>query len=390
MTPRLIPAATLAVSLALAGCSASDSALFPSLAGEDPSGEPPQQVEIAPSAGETAATATAGTAGSTADSQPPQLGQGEFEPDGVTAGQSTGTEVGRRVEGLRTDLTRLQDNIRGQNEALQSQRADSVAEAERYHGLIAAIQSRLQVGTTPGNPIVVQQWTDAQQSLASITTGIGTMNQLSNQVADSSAFASFLLESTRASYGLTGAVDEDHRQLAILEDEVNRTVVLIDRLLTELNEDITRQTNYVGRERGNLAVLSVGVKNGELFADSLPNRAFASAAPFAAGPAARSGATGRPLVVIRFDRENVAYADPLYSAASQALERRPGASFEVVAVAPTAGTPSQVALNANSARRSAEDVRRTLTQFGLPASRVTLSATTSQAASVPEVHVFLR
>ena len=238
-----------------------------------------------------------------------------------------------------------------------------------------------------GNPVLVQQWNDSQTELDKISASIGQMNNLSNRVADDNSLASFVLESTRATYGLTGAVDEDHSQLAVLEDEVNRTVVLIDRLLTELNEDVARQTNYVGRERSNLTVLSLAVKNGELYGNSLANRAFPAAAPLAAlgQPTGR-----RPLVVIRFDRPDVAYQDPLYTAVSQALERRPGTAFELVAVSPDRGTPAQIALLANDARRNAERVMRTLTAMGLPTGQMSLSAGTSNNASTTEVHLYLR
>ena len=46
----------------------------------------------------------------------------------------------------------------------------------------------------------------------------------------------------------------------------------------------------------------------------------------------RTGAR-RPLVVIRFDRANVPYEQALYTAVSRALERRPQALFDLVAVA---------------------------------------------------------
>src|SRR3546814_14746741 len=56
------------------------------------------------------------------------------------------------------------------------------------------------------------------------------------------ALSTYLLESVRAAYGLSGAVEEDHRQLAVLEDDTNQTVVMVDRLLTELSDDIRRQS----------------------------------------------------------------------------------------------------------------------------------------------------
>ena len=369
--------------LVLAGCSFTDEALIPSLTGESPSGDS-TRVNIPPSAGERSGQPLV-------SSDLPQLGTGDFTPDGVTPGASTGTEVGRRVERLRGDLDRLQGQVNAHNGQLQQIRSGSVSNATGYQDLIAAIQTRLQIGTTPGNPRLVGQWNEAQQTLDNIGTNIGTMNNLANLVADNSALAAFILESVRATYGLTGAVDEDHAQLAVLEDETNRTVVLIDRLLNELNEDIARQTNYLSRERSNLTVLSLAVKNGELFGRSLANRAYSSAAPVNSQPQ-RIGnlANRRPLVVIRFDRTDVPFEEPLYTAVNEALSRRPGAAFDLVAVTPQRGTPAQVALNASQSRRNAEKVLRTLTSMGLPTDQVSLSSITDPGISANEVHVYVR
>ena len=47
-------------------------------------------------------------------------------------------------------------------------RRQTIDHSERYHGAIAAINARLQVGTTPGNPNLVSQWNVAQAELAKI------------------------------------------------------------------------------------------------------------------------------------------------------------------------------------------------------------------------------
>lgn len=396
------PAAVLGAAFLLAGCSFASDALWPSLTGEDPAGEAQQQakasgqrVQIAPSQAERSGAPTLSPAA------PPILGTGTFQPQGITPGASTGTFVGGKVVQFRNELSRLQVAISQHNGALQQVRQLTVQNAQRYHGTVAAVNARLQVGTTPGNPILVGQWNQAQAELDSVGADTARLNTLANEVAADSTMASYLLESTRAAYGLSGAVDEDHRQLGILEDEVNRTVVLIDRLLNEVSEDISRQTNYLNSERRNLTTLSLAVKNGELYGSSLVNRAYAPAGSLAsAGPAQggdaplQTGATGggerSPLVVIRFDRPDVDYAQALYTAMSRALERRPDAMFDLVAVAPNRGTPARVALNSNTARRNAENVLRSLTDMGLPAGRVNLSAATSTTSQTNEVHIYVR
>lgn len=382
MTRMKIPVALAAV-LLLGGCSFVSDTLFPSLSDEEPQTAPTQ------------AQATKAPAPKPQPAPPPQLGTSTFEPPAIAPGNPTGTVVGKKIVDMRHELESLQASINRHNADLQKLRAQTVAHAQRYHGTVAAIDARLQVGTTPGNPILVSQWNTAQTQLDGISTDIANMNSLANKVASDSSTASYLLETVRATYGLSGAVDEDHRQLAVLEDEVNRTVVLIDRLLNELSEDINRQSAYVGNERKNLTTLSLAIKNGELLGSSLANRAY-DVQPYQPRPnygrvpmAAQTGQR-RPLVVIRFDRPNVDYEQALYDAVRRALERRPGASFDVVAVAPNEGSAAQAARAANKARQNAERVLRSLTSMGLPASRVTLSAGTSNEAQTNEVHIYVR
>src|SRR3546814_17363652 len=78
---------------------------------------------------------------------------------------------------------------------------------------------------------------------------------------------------------LRGAVEEDHRQLAVLEDEVNKTVVVIDRLLNELTDDIARTQNYFANERLNLTPLPVAIDTDEYIGGTLSTPAHAPPAP---------------------------------------------------------------------------------------------------------------
>ena len=376
-------AAVFGVVILLPACSFSEDALWPSLTGEEPasasSTEAPEQVAQAP-----VAVPTPGQ---------PVLGSGSFQPTGVTPGQSTGTFVGKKVIELRSELSRLQKSISDQNGALQNLRASIVHDSQMYHNSVAIINTRLQVGTTPGNPILVQQYNGARSNLEKISFDTGELTKLAGDVAGASTLSAFLSESVRAAFSVSGAIDEDHVQLAILEDEVNRTVVLIERLLKELADDVRRQTNYVATERSNLNLLSAGIKGGEIFGASLANQAIISAAggSIYQGPARATDTTGRrPLVVIRFDQPDVPYQQALYAAVSRVLERRPNAVFDLVAVSPMAGGPARVALNSNKAQRHAEGVLRALVDMGLPPSRVAVSGKSSAASTSNEVHLYLR
>ncbi len=397
------------MALLLGGCSFASDALWPSLTGDDPRAAPPQtasapearqdsaaqptRIEIPPSPAERAAAAQEPAAGTQMSGQP-QAAPAQAAP-------VSNTQVGQRVARMREDVQRLQAAVSGNNQALQQLRAETVQTSQRYYTLVAGVNARLQVGTTPGNPILQGQWQQANQELDRIAAEIGHMTALSNQVSADAALAAFLLESVRAAYTLSGAVEDDHRALAALEDDVNRTVVTIDRMLTELSEDISRQSAYISRERSNLSTLAVAIKNGELYGTGLGNRAFTSSQGAEPG-SAQTGAAGRgastqrapadrrPLVVIRFDRANPSYEQALYTAVNRALERKPDARFDVVAVAPGKGSQAQVALAASNSKKNAETVVRSLTNMGLPTDRVRLSSRTSGNVQSSEVHVLVR
>ncbi len=379
MAATPLRAALLLLALTATGCNRNSTLdLWPMLTGEPrakPAAAAPEPQQAQQPMRQNAAVAVAPLA-STSTSYP---------------AASSGTFVGQKADQLRGDLQRLQSQLADHQGQLQQIRDDAVQNGQRYYTSMAAINARLQVGTTPGNPNLIQQWNDAQASLDRIADDIGRMNNVSTLIGGDSALAAYILESTRAAFSISGAVDEDHRALTVLEDDTNRTTVQIDRLLTDVTDDVSRQTAYVNSERRNLTTQSVAIKNGELYGGSLANRAFAgSVIASAGGPPMAAAARGRPLVVIKFDRPTVAFQQPLYNAVSQALDRRPDATFEIVAVTPNRGNAGQVALSSNASRRNAEAVYRALTDMGLAANRVSLSATTSGTAENSEVQVFVR
>lgn len=390
--------------LSLGACSFGSEALWPALTGDDAPAETTAQTEEqAPTAPTSADTPAAQTGTQTTPvvtpSQPAavastsglSLGTTNFVMPQVTPGQPTGTFVGQQVEQLRAELVRLQGVVTQRNSSLQTLRTRAIETANRYHGTMAVISARLQTGTTPGNPILVNQWNGAQTDLERVAGEIGFLQQLANEVAADSAMSQFLLEKAQSSKSLQGAVDQDHVQIDVLQDETNKTVVVIERLLTELSDDIRRQTAYVASERGNLQTMALAITRGELYGASLANRAQdATALQQASAVQPTQQRTNQPLVVIQFDSADVAYEQALYTALASALERRPEARFDVVSVAPGAGDAANMAIAAQNTRRYADQVMRSLSNMGLPTSRVALSSTTDRNSVVPEVRVFVR
>jgi len=370
----------------LSACSGTPDSLWPSFSGEKPAGGP-GQIAAPASPGEQAGLPVIDSA---AQAAPPLMGNTNFSPLQPSQGAPTGTLVGQRIMQLRGELQALDGRISQHNARLQELRAITAGNAQRYHGTVAAVTARLQLGTTPGNPIVINQWNAAQADLDRLSSDISALNGLSNAVAEDAGMGEFVLETARATYGLAGAIDEDHRQLGILEDETNRSLVLIQRLLGELSEDISRQTAYVGNERARLTTLANGIKRGVMYGEALASGASASGIPVAGGGGGSLALAGRPLVVIRFDRSDVDYEQSLYSALTRALESRPDARFDVVSVAPTGGSATQMRRSQTQSRQYAEAVMASIADMGLPASRLSISSTTSSDVSSNEVRVYMR
>lgn len=378
-------AAALAIGAGLGGCSTIDNALFgpgeEETAADEAQAQPSGLPGTLPESGGGGAFAPYTSSTSPASSEPSS--QLSITPVAIEPGSDTGTVVGKTVAGLRGELSTTEGKIVSAAQQLADLRNAAAGYATSYHESKAHITTRLQIGTTRGNPELVSEWNAAQSALDSLTANINSLNALGTEITDSSSRTHYLLNTIQATFNVSGAVDEDHRQLTVLEDETNQTIVLIDRLLKEVSENIQRQTAYVANERASLTTLASSIKAGELYGSDLGSAMLA--APASYGPAG-----GTPLVTIRFDRPNVDYQQILFTALSQALQSRPGAAFDVVAVSPTRGTAAAVQLAQTSAQRHAQEVLRSMTDMGVPGTRLNISSSTNPAATAAEVRVYVR
>ncbi len=374
----------LSIGLGLAGCGSIDETLF------GPSSEAPAQAEApAPSSDQsTAPSSMPGTLPMSASSAAAAGASptGNLTPVPIEPGSDTGTVVSHTVTSLREDLTSLQDKIVSASQQLGDLRNAAAQSASAYHESKAQITTHLEMGTTRGNPELVAQWNSAQGSLDALTTNINSLNSVGSEIANDASRAHFVQDTIQATFNVSGAVDEDHRQLSVLADEAGQTIVLIDRLLTEASADIQRQTAYVANERANLTTLASAIKNGEFYGTELGTPMMASVG----GPVSFAAPTGAPLVTIKFDHPNVAYQQILYTALAQALQSRPTSSFAIVAVSPTRGSAPAVQLAQTESQRHAQEVMRSMTDMGVPAARLSISSATDPGAGSSEVRVYVR
>jgi prefoldin subunit 5 len=302
-------------------------------------------------------------------------------PVTIDTGPDTGTAVNKTIQSLRAQVMGLQQKLAANSGRLVELRNSGAGAAGAYQEAKAHITTRLQVGTTRGNPELVAQWNVAQGQLDALSANVNALNALGTDVTNDSSAAHYALDQIGATFAVSGAVDEDHRQLQLLEDQTSQTIVMIDRLLKEASDAIQRQTAYLANERSNLTTLASAIKSGDFYGGGITSS-------LGSGPAVASA--GAPLVVVRFDRPNVDYQQVLYAALNQALQNRPGANFQVVAVSPTRGSAASVQIAQTTARRHAQDVMRSMTDMGVPATRLNVASTTDPAATASEVRVFVR
>ena len=367
----LFLAFALTAGLGLAACSDLDAMLGDDSSEMAAADAPSAASDTAPSA--AAPVSTAAVAGGAPVAT--------ITPVAIDAGADTGTAVNKTIQSLRAQVSGLQSKLAANSAQLTALRNNGAGAAGAYQEAKAHITTRLQVGTTRGNPELVAQWNVAQGQLDALSANINALNALGTDVTNDSSTAHFALNQISATFNVSGAVDEDHRQLQLLEDQTSQTIVMIDRLLKEVSDAVQRQTAYVATERSNLTVLASSIKSGELYGGG-------SAALGLGG--VQSATAGTPLVVVKFDHPDVDYQQILYAALNQALQNRPGASFQVVAVSPTRGTAASVQIAQTTARRHAQDVMRSMTDMGVPATRLAVASTTDPAASTSEVRVFVR
>ena len=186
--------------------------------------------------------------------------------------EPTGTIVGTRVNELLDEVVKLRDSINGRASQVQDVRGIGAASAIQYHSAVAAIEARLQQGTTPGNPILLRQWDDAQANLDQMSTAISRLNTLSTDISSDASTAGYILGSVKAAMQLSGAVDEDHDHLKALQDVVSQNVVQIERMKTEVSTDLLRLNSYMTTERSNLQTLAFAIEKGEYLGNSLSTR----------------------------------------------------------------------------------------------------------------------
>lgn len=315
----------------------------------------------------------------------------QFETSNRSNIPSILTYVGERIIDMRDEYDNLSDEIENRYNNFRMLRANGVESAEIYHSTVAAISARLQIGTTPGNPILLDQYEKAQTELAEVATQGQALVDLGNQVALLSARVSYLRDQTRSAKRLRGAVDEDHRNLSLLQDEIKRKTVELTRLLEDLNETVRRRDIYLAAERRRLTQLASAISVGESFGlglGTLKSLPVLDEKENNKQESSDTNVSGNPIAVLKIEGESLKYNQGLFGAVSAALERTPDATFTLVAVSSSAGNASEKAQRAANAREEAGKVISSLISMGMPADRLSVTELALSEIEDTEVRLY--
>lgn len=312
---------------------------------------------------------------------------------GYTASEQKTSAVSETVSKVESSVAELNQALRQNKETFKNLKAQSAEKAAKYYEIVAHINARLQIGTTPGNPELTEMWKQASAALTEMGDKVQEMKILNGEVNKQNAQINALLGNIAKTFTVPGALESDHERLKDLEDETNLTLIAQKRLTSELSAQVDRQMQAFKNESALVAALANGIRSGK------PYGAEAAAPVSLNSPASLQPSLSdedddnvpmakidgrRPLMTIRFDRANVAYEQPLYRAVKAALDKRPNTDFELVAVS------SAKKGNVADALKKADAVRDTLLAMGLPADRVYVSKTTDMKAKTAEVRLFLK
>ena len=311
--------------------------------------------------------------------------------------EASGTFVGQKIDPLKTDYTSVGDAFDVHRDSYEEVKSRVYGAATEFYGTVAAINTKLQLGTTPGNPVLVRQYDQAQGELDNIEEYLREINLLNQKVNADAGVVALLKSTINKVLRLAGAIDQDHRQLEVLEDDVEKLEIDIARLINEITEEISRQAGFAKIENQNLLVMAVAIRNGEAMGTGILNRSFLAAQALAdAGPPDQQlevpqvNISGLPLVVIRFDDPDINYEKTLFDAIGTTVDKKPAATFGLVAVAPIGKNEGETRINSSKVKKYAERVLRSLVSFGLPSKKVALTAKTSGDVVVPEVHIYVQ
>ena len=310
----------------------------------------------------------------------------------VVNGSYTGTFVGQRVAAFRQELKQLEQAQKSNQKELDKISANISRNANLYQKTVSSVQNKLQAGTTPGNPNMYAMLQQAQGNVQNMFANANALENLSTKTATTLTSVNYLENSISAAFNISGAVDEDHKQLRDLQSEA----MSLAQKASALNESVSSAANFqqqnAVQSSQEINALHDSVKTGSssttfsrpISRHNLNRTPLVSTSGNMNRIPHRNNASlnGMPLFSVRFTDNNVNYKEGLNTAVKSALSRKPNAIFDIVAVSSSN--------NQNRAQQQASKIFSEVVGLGANANNVNLNARINERAPITEVLLFVR
>ncbi len=304
-------------------------------------------------------------------------------------GSNTGTFVGQKIIAFRQELEQIKISHQSNTEELKRITKNIAANATQYNNTVGSIESKLQIGTTPGNPNLYNMLQQVQNNVQTMSMNANALNNLSVKVANNATSTAYLVDSIRAAFNISGAVDEDHRQLRSLQNEAEQLLITINSINNEINNDSNRQQQFLISAQDQMSQLNAAIRVGNFKSSEPIIKAKSKPVLFGTKDASlkkttdnNAFLTSKPLFIAKFNHDNISYKEGLETAVKAAVNRKSNSIFEVIAVS-----------NINSAAKAqqhASKIFEEIVALGVNPNNINLNAKNSPQTKTAEVWIFVR
>lgn len=295
---------------------------------------------------------------------------------------------------LRTAGQDMDETLDSRNKRFAGHKEEIRSSARSYLDVIADIRATLQVGTTPGNPVLMEKLGVAASNMSSLSAEIEKLQDLSNLISKDMTQVSFLQRTVNNAMQLAGGTDEDHQNLDRIRIALDKKANDLVLMQGSVNSLIARQLGLQDIHRKEFNQLTQLIRKG-VNTHSVISRPLDAPA--------MTQTPGKPIKGVETPNLKVSAAAPLkpalfkmkpqernfeqalYAVVSKAYAQDQNIEFKILGVAAVGSNVKATAANNKRARVAVDRLLEALVEIGVPASRVktdTLADTTVQETEV--------
>ena len=110
-------------------------------------------------------------------------------------GANTGTFVGQKIIAFRQELEQIKVSHQINREELNRIQKNIAANSTQYNKTVGSIETKLQIGTTPGNPNLYNMLQQAQNNVQTMSLNANALDNLSVKVSNDATSTVYLIDS---------------------------------------------------------------------------------------------------------------------------------------------------------------------------------------------------